>query len=68
MISTGGYSFEKVKHGLTHLGHVTGVTGAAEHLVHLRQLDALVVLRKENMAKGKIRPRLGGLERANTST
>lgn len=28
----------------THLGHVTGVAGAAEHLVHLRQLDALVVL------------------------
>lgn len=30
----------------THLGHVTRVTGAAEHLVHLRQLDALVVLWK----------------------
>lgn len=27
-----------------YLGHITRVAGAAEHLVHLRQLNALVVL------------------------
>lgn len=35
----------------THLGDVTGVSGAAKHLVHLRQLDALVVLQNEKMRK-----------------
>lgn len=28
----------------THLGYITGIPGTTDHLVHLHQLDALVVL------------------------
>lgn len=48
-------TFRYTRHGTmqyavkSYLGHVTRVAGAAEHLVHLRQLNALVVLKTENV-------------------
>lgn len=43
--------------GRTNLGDVTGVTGAAEDLVHLRKLDALVVLQNKNTERERVAAR-----------